>query len=382
MTGTAAPLRTSAESRSGRDEQFLRLAIALGRRNLGRTWPNPSVGAVVVREDGGEPVIVAQAVTAPGGRPHAEPLALAKAGKAASGATLYVSLEPCSHHGRTPPCVDAIIAAQVARVVTALEDPDPRVAGRGHALLRDAGIEVTAGLLAGEAGRAHRGYLARIANDRPFVTLKLARTADGYAGRLAGPRLLVSGEGANRRVHGMRAHSDAILVGIGTVLADDPLLTVRLPGLLDRSPVRVVVDPTLRTPPGARLVATAREVPTWLVCNADAPATAEARLSEAGARVLRVGGAGPRADIAAVLRLLGAEGLTSVFSEGGPRIAEALAAADLIDEVVLVTSPNALAGEGVPALGPRLAEALADRFRPVRRESVGPDRIAWHERSA
>lgn len=365
-----------------RDEAFLRLAIALGRRNLGRTWPNPSVGAVVAREEGGQPVIVAQSVTAAGGRPHAEPQALAKAGGAASGATLYVSLEPCSHHGRTPPCVDAIVAAGVRRVVTALCDPDPRVAGRGHDLLRRAEIEVTAGLLAEEAARAHRGHVMRVTKRRPFVTLKLARTADGHAARLAGPRLLVSGEGANRRIHGMRAHSDAVLVGIATVLADDPLLTVRLPGLAERSPVRVVIDSTLRMPTAARLVATAREAPTWIVCNPDASLAAEERLVEAGVRVLRLAGTGPRADVGSALQLLAREGITTVLSEGGPRIADALATADLVDELVLVTGAAVLATEGVPALGPNLRAAIAGRLRPARQETVGPDLIETYERHA
>lgn len=362
------------------DAQFLRLAIALGRRNLGRTWPNPSVGAVVVRENGGEPVILAHGVTAPRGRPHAEPIALARAGEAARGATLYVSLEPCSHHGRTPPCVDAIVASGIARLVTGLEDPDPRVTGRGHALLRGAGIEVTAGLLADEARSAHQGHIARVTLGRPFVTLKLAQTADGYAARTGGPRLLVSGESANRRVHLMRAHADAILVGIGTVLADDPLLTVRLPGLFGRSPVRVVADPNLRIPSTARLVATAREVPTWLVCNADAPLDAEARLSGAGARILRLEGPGLRLDIEAAVRRLASEGITSVFSEGGPRLAETLAGADVVDELVLVTSATALAAEGVPALGPSVRAAMTGRLGPTRQETAGPDRIEHFER--
>ena len=172
----------------------------------------------------------------------------------ARGATLYVSLEPCAHHGRTPPCVDAIIPAGIARVVTALEDPDPRVSGRGHARLRAAGITVTTGVLADEARRSHRGHIRRIRDGRPATTLKLARTADGFASRLDGPRLMITGEALNARVHLMRAHADAILVGVGTVLADDPLLTVRLPGLEERSPVRVILDSRLRTPPNAQVV--------------------------------------------------------------------------------------------------------------------------------
>ena len=207
----------------------------------------------------------------------------------ARGATLYVSLEPCAHHGRTPPCVDAIIPAGIARVVTALEDPDPRVSGRGHARLRAAGITVTTGVLADEARRSHRGHIRRIRDGRPATTLKLARTADGFASRLDGPRLMITGEALNARVHLMRAHADAILVGVGTVLADDPLLTVRLPGLEERSPVRVILDSRLRTPPHAQVVTGAGAVPTWIVAADTAPVAAEQKLSATGVTVLRVG---------------------------------------------------------------------------------------------
>lgn len=361
------------------DTRLLRLALALGRRNLGRTWPNPSVGAVVVEEDGDAPVIVAQDVTAPGGRPHAEPLALAAAGAAARGATLYVSLEPCSHHGRTPPCVEGIVKAGIRRVVTAMEDPDPRVAGRGHAILREAGIAVSAGLMPDEARRAHCGHVKRVTGGRPWVILKLARTADGYAARRQGPRLLVTGEAANRRVHMMRAHADAILIGTGTALGDDPLLTVRLPGLADRSPVRVVVDATLGLPPALRVFASAGHVPTWIVAKSDAPAAAEKRLTGAGVEVLRLPGAGARVDVGDVLRLLAERGITTVLVEGGPRLAEALAGAGLVDELVLLTSSIALGEEGVPALGPALRLVLAGNMRRTGCDTVGPDTIEWFE---
>lgn len=363
------------------DSRLMRLAIALGERNLGRTWPNPSVGGVVVDERHGPPLILAQGVTRPGGRPHAEPVALAAAGAAARGSTFYVSLEPCSHHGGTPPCVDAILDAGIARVVTALEDPDPRVAGRGHARLRQAGIEVATGILSGAARRAHRGHISRVTRGRPWVTLKLARTSDGYAARLGGPRLLVTGDDASRRVHLMRAHADAVMVGIGTLVGDDPLLTVRLPGLSERSPVRVVVDGALRTSVEARVVATAREVPTWVLANADAPLEAEQRLAAAGAQVFRTAGEGSRIDVAAALALLADRGITSVLAEGGPALAEALAERGLVDELMLLTSPRALGHEGVLALGMHLRQALADAFRLVRSESAGLDRIETFARA-
>src|SRR5215475_10014505 len=245
------------------DERFMSLALALGRRGLGSAWPNPAVGAVVVRDDG-EPVIVGRGWTQPRGRPHAETEALRRAGGAARGATLYATLEPCSHQGKTPPCTDAIIAAGIARVVSAIEDPNA-LAGRGHALLRECGIAVDVGVGAAEARRAHAGHIRRVCDHRPHVSLKLAVSADdkaGLAGRRPAP---ITGEAAGARVHLMRAMSDAVATGIGTALADDPLLTCRLPGMEGRSPVRVVLDSALRLPADGRLVATARETPLWVV---------------------------------------------------------------------------------------------------------------------
>jgi diaminohydroxyphosphoribosylaminopyrimidine deaminase/5-amino-6-(5-phosphoribosylamino)uracil reductase len=379
---SALPLATELPAAAGAlDERFMRAAVALGERHLGLTWPNPSVGALVVRDNGDGPLIVAQGVTERGGRPHAERIALEAAGEAARGATLYVSLEPCSHHGRTPPCVDAILAAGAARVVTAIEDPDPRVRGRGHRFLREHGVAVTTGVLADEARRAHRGHILRATEGRPALTLKLARTADGYAARLSSARLLITGERSNCRTHLMRAHADAIMVGVGTVLADDPQLTVRLPGMEDRSPVRVVLDSRLRTPPTAGVARTAREVPTWIVATDTAPAEAEGPLLALGVKVLRAPAREARLDVAAALRLLAAEGITRVFSEGGPRCAEVLVEEGLVDEFALATSATPLGEPGVPALGPRLQAALADRFRLVATEDLGPDRLDLYERA-
>ena len=365
---------------AAQDERYTRLALSLGERNLGRTWPNPSVGAVVVDERGGAARIVAQGITQPGGRPHAERVALMAAGSGARGGTLYVSLEPCSHHGKTPPCIDAVIGSGIARVVTALEDPDERVSGQGHARLREAGITVVTGYLANEARRAHRGHITRVTLGRPAVTLKLARTSDGFAGWRQGPRLVISGEGAQARVHLMRAHADAVMVGVSTVLADDPLLNVRLPGLEDRSPVRIVLDSHLRTPPTARIVAAAREAPTWIVTTADAPIDAERALVARGVEVMRVDAdPGGRVALGEALALLGARGLTRLFCEGGPALAEALAAADLVDEMALITG-EAMSGKGdVPALLPHLA-ARVRRMQVLGEEQVGTDRFSFYER--
>ena len=225
----------------------MQLALTLGRRGQGRTWPNPAVGAVVVKDG----VILGRGWTQAGGRPHAEPVALGQAGAAASGATLYATLEPCSHVGKSPPCADAIIAAGIARVVSAIEDPNPEVAGQGHARLRAAGIAVDVGLCADEAAYDHAGHFRRIRNHRPHVILKLAVSSDDKIGAAGRKPVAISGEAARARVHLLRAQCDAILVGIGTVQADDPLLTCRLPGMEARSPVRVVLDRALRLPGGA-----------------------------------------------------------------------------------------------------------------------------------
>ncbi|WP_407522433.1 bifunctional diaminohydroxyphosphoribosylaminopyrimidine deaminase/5-amino-6-(5-phosphoribosylamino)uracil reductase RibD [Methylobacterium oryzisoli] len=357
----------------------MRLALALGRRHLGRTWPNPSVGAVIVAGPPGAERIVAQGVTQPGGRPHAERIALAEAGPAARGATLYVTLEPCSHHGRTAPCADAVIAAGIARVVSAMDDPDPRVAGRGHARLRAAGIAVTVGVLGEEARRDHRGHVARVIENRPALQLKLARTSDGFAA--GGPdRLLITGPLANARVHLLRAHADAIMVGVGTLIADDPELTVRLPGLEGRSPLRVVLDSQLRTPPSARLLGD-RRVPTLILAAEDAPEAAERSLAAAGAEVRRLPGAG-RLALPAALAALARHGLTRIFCEGGPTLADALARDGLIDACLLITGARPLGMPGLPAVGPHLAALLASNgLRPAGEERVGPDLFTAYERS-
>src|ERR1700722_6307258 len=241
------------------DRRFMVLALALGRRGLGRTHPNPAVGAVVVKDG----VIVGRGWTQPGGRPHAEPVALAQAGSAARGATLYVTLEPCSHVGKSPPCADAVIAAGIKRVVSAIEDPNPEVAGQGHARLRAAGITVDIGTGAAEAVRDHAGHFRRVRDKRPHVILKLAVSSDDKIAAAGHKPIAISGEAAKARVHLLRAQCDAILVGIGTVLADDPLLTCRLPGMETRSPVRVVLDRSLRISGSSRLVHSARQTPLW-----------------------------------------------------------------------------------------------------------------------
>ena len=357
------------------------LALALGRRGLGNTWPNPAVGAVLVRPEDGQPVIVGRGWTQPGGRPHAEIEALRRAGAAARGATLYVTLEPCSHHGKTPPCADAIVAAGVARVVSALEDPNPEVAGQGHGRLRAAGIAVEVGLGAEQARRDHAGHLRRMGDGRPHVTLKLAVSADHKAG-LAGRRpAAITGKPARARVHRLRAMNDAILVGIGTVLADDPQLTCRLPGMEALSPVRVVLDARLRLPPDRAVATSARATPVWVVAALDAPAEAERALRELGVDVLRAPAQAGRLDLAAVLRMLAGRGITRLMVEGGPTVAAAFVAADLVDAAALFRSPKTIGPDGVDALEGMRLETMTARLKALGREPVGEDSVEFFERA-
>ncbi len=362
------------------DARYMHAAIALARRGLGQTAPNPAVGALVVRDG----VIVGRGATRPGGRPHAETEALNAAGEAARGATLYVTLEPCSHFGVTPPCAMAVLNAGVARVVSALEDPDPRVAGRGHAMLREAGVEVRVGVGAQEARRANLGHILRVSAGRPMVTLKLAETADGYAaGGPHDPRLMITGLAANQRVQMMRAVHDAIMVGAGTALADDPLMTVRLPGLESRKPLRVVLDPQLRLSARSRIAATARDFPALVICAQDAPADARRALEAAGVDVAECARA-PQGglDLQAALALLAARGVTRVFSEGGPKVAAALIAQGLADEVALFTAQKPLGRVGVEALSAPARVRLADagHYRQTTDIAVGTDRFRLWER--
>ena len=373
-------LAQKLKSSKAADRRFMELALTLGRRGLGRTWPNPAVGAVVVRDG----VIVGRGWTQAGGRPHAEPVALAQADEGARGATLYVTLEPCSHVGKSPPCTEAIIAAGIKRVVSAIEDPNPEVAGQGHAKLRAAGIEVDVGLMAEEAARAHAGHFRRIREHRPHVVVKLAVSTDDKIAAPGHKTVAITGEIANARTHLLRAQCDAILVGIGTVLADDPLLTCRLPGMEARSPVRVVLDRALRTPAKSRLVHSARNTPLWVITSELAEAPAAARLGAAGAQVIRIGSASEgRLDLPEVLRTLAARGITRLLVEGGARVASSFVAAGLADEFWLLRGEGAIGADGVAALGalPVSAITQSSAFRVRASESLGRDTLTVYERA-
>ena len=363
---------------SASDEHHMAQALQLARRGLGLTWPNPSVGALVVAPTGD---IISRGWTAPGGRPHAEAIALEKAGKAACGATLYVTLEPCAHAGgRGPACADIIAAAGPARAVIALRDPDPRTAGRGLDRLATSGIAVTEGVLAHEATEVALGHILRVTEGRPAVTLKLAVGADGLIPKGDGAPVWITGPDARAHGHLLRARHDAILVGRGTVLADDPSLTCRLPGMSCRSPVRVVLDRRLRTPPEARLFDDLM-VPVWLVCADEDQPSADA-LHERGAEIVPV----PVDDhgllaVRDALETLASRGITRVLVEGGPSVARAFLDADLVDEAVIYQGAKTV-GDGImPFVSEGLDRVTASgHFTRLDARSFGPDRMTLWRR--
>lgn len=339
------------------DRRFMAIALGLARRGLGNVWPNPAVGCLLVREGR----VVGRGWTQPGGRPHAETEALGRAGAAARGATAYASLEPCSHHGETPPCADALIRAGVARAVVAVEDPDPRIAGRGIARLKDAGIPVTLDVGREEAADLNAGFFMRIREGRPLVTWKTATTLDGKIATKSGESQWITGETARARAHLLRARHDAVAIGIGTALADDPELTCRLPGLEPASPVRVVIDGRLRLPLTSRLVATAQAVPTWFITRSDAPEARRDTLLRAGVDVIPVEpGEGDRPDLRRGLQELGKRGITRLLVEGGSRLGAALLRAGLVDRIAWFRGPRLFGGDGLPAVAGFGVERIVD----------------------
>lgn len=355
---------------SSADNRFMRLAISLGRRGQGRCWPNPAVGCVIVREGR----IVGRGWTAPGGRPHAEVVALSQAGGAARGATAYVSLEPCAHHGKTPPCADALIAAGVARVVVAVEDTDPRVAGQGLAMLRAAGVEVTTGVLAEAAAADLRGFLRRADGGPPWITLKLATSFDGRIATASGASQWITGPEARRHVHAMRGRHDAVMVGAGTARADDPMLTVRGMGMTHQ-PVRVVVSRRLDLPQDGQLARSAGDVALWLCHGPDVDEDRRAAWAARGARLVPCALAGRQLDPESLCAALGQAGLTRIFCEGGAALAASLLSAGLVDELAGFTAGMALGAEGLPAVGAMGISDLAEahRFRLAETRQVGGD---------
>ncbi|EJC70442.1 riboflavin biosynthesis protein RibD [Rhizobium leguminosarum bv. viciae WSM1455] len=368
------------------DERFMAAAIRLSRWHLGRTATNPSVGCLIVRDG----VIVGRAVTAISGRPHAETQALAEAGALARGATAYVTLEPCSHHGRTPPCAEALIAYGVARVVISVTDPDPRVSGRGIAMLREAGIEVDAGVLEAEGRQSLAAYLTRQTKNRPYVTLKLAVSADGMIGREGAGQVTITGPLARAQVQALRAETDAILIGIGTAIADDPLLTVRTPGLESQSPIRIVLDPSLALPLTSKLVETARQVPVIVVASEEGslsqaeggnlPVDAtdmdsrRAVLEAAGVEVVHCNPYHPEV----LLPALATRGISSLLVEGGAKTARLFLEAGLVDRIQLYQAPVVIGERGIES--PLDATDIPSGFTHTGTLMFGEDRLDEYER--
>lgn len=365
------------------DARLMDFALRLGRRALGHVAPNPAVGCVIASPEGR---VLGIGWTAPGGRPHAEAVALADAtarfGEAAlRGATAYATLEPCSHRsGRGAPCADALVAAGIARAVVALHDPYPAVDGRGLARLRAAGLQVELGLGGDEAAQDQQGFLTRVAQGRPMVTLKLAASLDGRIALANGESRWITGPEARAAGHALRADHDAILVGIGTALADDPQLTCRLPGYTRASPVRIVIDSRLRLGENAALRHGLAEAPLWLAAGSEAPPERVAFWRGIGATVALFEGSRP--EIGAVLRWLGRQGVTRLLVEGGPTVAASLLAADLVDRLALFQAPLALGGDARGATGPLALErlALAPRFEEIESRPLGADRLISYRR--
>ncbi|WP_428675486.1 bifunctional diaminohydroxyphosphoribosylaminopyrimidine deaminase/5-amino-6-(5-phosphoribosylamino)uracil reductase RibD [Reyranella sp.] len=356
----------------------MRAALALARRSLGRTWPNPAVGCVIVKDG----VVVGRGRTRDGGRPHAEVDALAQAGDAAQGATVYVTLEPCAHFGKSPPCADALIGAGVVKVVSALEDPYPEVNGQGHARLRAAGIAVEVGEGAREAAEINAGFLLRVREGRPLFHLKMATSLDGRIATASGESKWITGAAARADGQRLRATHDAILVGANTVAADDPELTCRLPGLERYSPVRIVLDSKARMSPGSKLALSADRTPVWLLCTRDAPASAREILQSKGVDVIEVASNEQgRIDARAAARALGERRLTRVLIEGGGKVTAAFLAADLVDCVTSYQAGLLLGADSRSAVAPLGLQKLdfAPRFTLVSTRTVGGDVLeTWH----
>lgn len=355
---------------SDEDRRHMAHALTLAGRGLGRVWPNPAVGCVIVRNGR----VVGRGVTSDGGRPHAEPQALAQAGACARGATAYVTLEPCAHHGHTPPCATTLVAAGVARVVSALTDPDPRVAGGGLQILRQAGVQVTSGVLEPEARALQRGFLSRITLGRPMLTLKLAMTLDGRISTAAGESRWITGPEARARVHLMRAHHDAVLIGAGTARADDPDLTVRGLGAVHQ-PLRLIAARGLDLPRGGRLEASIATAPLWLFHGDQATPEAQDYWSKRGARLISLPQAGTGVDGPALMAWLGREGLTRIFCEGGGQLAATLVKAGLVDRLEIFGAGLTMGADGRPGLGALGLQHLADapRFHLRQLRQVGTD---------
>ena len=352
------------------DTQHMAHALSLGQRGLGRTWPNPAVGCVIVNGTR----IVGRGWTQPGGRPHAEVMALAQAGPRARGATAYVTLEPCAHHGQTPPCAEALITAGIARVVTAVTDPDPRVSGKGHAMLRAAGIDVTENVLADLARAPNRGFFKRVTECLPLVTLKLATTLDGRIATSTGESRWITSPEARRAVHALRLNHDAVLIGAGTARADDPDLTVRDMGVRHQ-PIRIVIDARLSHSPQSRLGQTAKAAPVWLCHTNAAPAKARVAWADTGATLIECSADAAQVDLTDAFTRLAALGLTRILCEGGATLAASLIRDRLVDDLIDFTAGKLIGATGHPSLSALPNAPLNDlpALTLIETRQIGPD---------
>ena len=355
-------------------------AIRYSYRHLGRTGTNPSVSTILVRDDGDIPVVVGRGITAIGGRPHAETEAIREAGELARGATAYVTLEPCAHHASTPPCAEALVRDGIRRVVSATTDPDGRVSGRGYKILEDGGIEVERDVLASDAQYAMSGYLTMRKFSRPHVTLKLALSKDGMIGRKGGGQVPITGPVSNAASHVLRATSDVIIVGIGTALEDDPSLTCRLPGLEDRSPVRLVLDRHLRLPADSNLVRTARDHPVLVATTRPPDHDAYRQLAEAGCTMLACDASDAGIALPELLEDLGGLGHSSVLVEGGAAVAESFLNAGLVDRIRLYVGPEPIGDDGIPA--PISLDRMPQGFGLIDTQTFGADKRYEFERTS
>ncbi len=356
------------------DERWMRLALSLGARGLGTTWPNPAVGCVIVKDGR----LVGRGWTHPTGRPHAERVALTQAGDNAQGATAYVTLEPCSHTGKTSPCSDALIAAGITRVVSAIGDPDDRVAGKGYEKLRAAGITVETDLLKSDADAANIGFFKRITKNLPMVTLKLANSLDGKIATKTGESQWITGPEARAYVHYLRATHDAVMIGSGTSVADNPSLTVRLSGLEHRHPVRVVIDSNLSTPSDGELGRTATDFPVWICHGANANLN---DWDKTAARLIPCALDNAHVSLTDALHKLADQGITRIFCEGGGKLAASLMSAGLVDRLITMTAGMAIGADGTPNLASLGVANLIDapKFKLHTQRVIGNDiMVEWH----
>lgn len=365
---------SSVATETTNDDHHMRSALALAQRGLGQAWPNPSVGCVLVKD--GHPV--GRGWTQAGGRPHAETQALTRAGDGARGATAYVTLEPCAHHGQSPPCATALVEAGVAKVVVACRDPDGRVNGAGIDTLKSAGVEVVEGVLESEARDLNVGFFRRVETNRPLVTLKLAASIDGRIATSEGQSKWITGPLARAHGHGFRGRHDAVLVGSGTVRADDPALTCRLPGMGDRSPVRVVLEGHRAISTSAKIVTTAKKIATWIFTTDAADTEHCSALESQGVEVHSIAAdADGHPDLEACLGVLGDKGVTRVMVEGGGTVAAAFLRSAFVDRLMWARGAQVLGGDGLAAVGELGLGAVdgAPKFRRIETLAAGDDII-------